>query len=379
MTVSKAAPKGGLEGIIAGDTAIGDIDGEKGELRYCGYLIKDLAEHSNFVETSYLLWNLELPTRQQLEDLRTSLAAERGLPRAVLDVLAIVAPTLDPMAALRTAISALQCDDVRGPDTDRQANLRRAVRLTAKLPTIVAAYDRIRSGKKPIEPRADLSHAGNFLYMLSGEVPHADVERMLDVCLVLHAEHGFNASTFAARVTAATLSDIYSAVTSAIGTLKGPLHGGANTEVMRMLLEIGSVQNVEPWLDALLAKPGAKIMGFGHRVYKVMDPRALILKEFSKKLAKVKGDARWYEISEKLEALVKARKHIDVNVDFFSASTYYAMGIKPELYTALFAIARISGWVAHVLEQFAHNRLIRPEANWIGSGPRAYVPAGQRG
>jgi len=379
MTVSKAAPKGGLEGIIAGDTSLGFIDGEKGELRYCGYLIKDLAEHSTFVETTFLLWHGELPNRQQMEDLRTSLAAERALPAVALEVLKLVAPTLDPMSALRTVVSALQCDDVRGPDTGVKENLRRSVRLTAKLPTIVAAYERIRSGTNPIEPRADLSHAANFLYMLTGEVPHAEVERMLDTCLVLHAEHGFNASTFAARVTAATLSDMYSSITSAIGALKGPLHGGANTEVMRMLLEIGSVQNVESWLTKLLAQPGAKIMGFGHRVYKVMDPRALILKEFSKKLAKVTGDSRWYEMSERLEALVKAKKHIDVNVDFYSASTYYAMGIRPELFTAVFAIARISGWAAHVLEQFAHNRLIRPEANWIGSDARAYVPVSQRG
>ena len=372
------APKGGLEGIIAGDSALGFIDGEKGELRYCGYLIKDLAEHSSFVETCYLLWHLELPTKQQLEDVRTSLLAERALPGVVYDTLKLVSGSQEPMDALRTATSALSCDDVAAPATDTKANLRRAIRLTAKFPTIVAAYERLRQGKKPIEPRSDLSHAGNFLYMLSGDVPLPEVEHMLDVCLVLHAEHSFNASTFAARVTAATLSDMYSATTSAIGTLKGPLHGGANTEVMKMLLEIGSVQNVEPYLDKLLATPGAKIMGFGHRVYKVMDPRALILKEFARKLAKVKGDARWYEMSEKLEGLVKARKHIDVNVDFYSASTYYYMGIKPELYTALFAIARISGWTAHVLEQYAHNRLIRPEANWTGSGPRAYLPVDKR-
>jgi citrate synthase len=378
MVVSKDKPKGGLEGIIAGDTAIGSIDGEKGELRYCGYLIKDLAEHSSFVETTYLLWHLELPSHQQLEDLRTSLLAERALPGVVYDTLKLVAGSQEPMDALRTAVSALSCDDVRGPDTDRQANLRRAARLVAKLPTIVAAWSRLRAGKKPFEPRSDLSHAANFLYMLSGEAPQPEVERMLDTCLVLHAEHGFNASTFAARVTAATLSDVYSAITSAIGTLKGPLHGGANTEVMRMLLEIGSLQNVEPYLDKLLATPGAKIMGFGHRVYKVVDPRALILKEFSKKLAKVKGDARWFEMSEKIESLVRVRKHIDVNVDFYSASTYYAMGIRPELYTAVFAIARISGWIAHVLEQYAHNRLIRPEANWIGAAPRSYVPLSQR-
>ena len=378
MVVSKDKPKGGLEGIIAGDTAIGNIDGEKGELRYCGYLMKDLAEFSNFVETTYLLWHLELPNRQQVEDLRTSLNAERALPGVVHDVLKLVATSQEPMDALRTAVSTLSCDDVRGPDTDRQANLRRAVRLTAKLPTIVAAHERLRAGKQPIEPRSDLGHAGNFLYMLSGEVPHAEVERMLDTCLVLHAEHGYNASTFAARVTAATLSDIYSSITSAIGALKGPLHGGANTEVMKMLLDIGSPQNVEAYLDQALSK-GAKIMGFGHRVYKVMDPRALILKEFSKKLGKVKGDPRWYEISEKLEALVKARKGIDVNVDFYSASTYYSMGIRPELYTTVFAIARVSGWIAHVLEQYAHNRLIRPEANWIGAAPRSYVPLSQRG
>ncbi|MCC6672082.1 MAG: citrate synthase [Planctomycetes bacterium] len=377
MSVSKAAPKGGLEGIVAGDSAIGYLDGEKGELRYCGYLIKDLADHSNFVETVWLLWHLELPNKAQLEELRTSLLAERALPGIVYDVLKTVAQHQEPMDALRTAVSAMSADDVPGEVTDRRSNLRRGIRLTAKFPTIIAAHERLRQGKKPLEPRSDLSHAGNFLYMLTGEVPHPEEERMFDTCLVLHAEHGFNASTFAARVTAATLADLYAAITSAIGTLKGPLHGGANTAVMQMLLEMGSVANVEPYLDRILAR-GGKVMGFGHRVYKVMDPRALILKDFSQRLAKVKNEPRWYEMSAKLEALMKARKGIDVNVDFFSASTYYYMGIRPELYTTIFALSRIAGWVAHVLEQYGNNRLIRPEANWIGAAPRPYVPLGQR-
>lgn len=282
------------------------------------------------------------------------------------------------MDALRTAVSALCLDDVAGDVTDRAANLQRGIHLVAQFPTIVAAYDRLRDRKEPLPPRDDLSHAGNFLYMLTGEEPEDEVAHMFDVCLVLHAEHGFNASTFAGRVTAATLSDLYSAVTSAIGALKGPLHGGANTAVMNTLLGIGSVDGVEPYLDAVFSR-GEKVMGFGHRVYKVVDPRAIILRKFSERMADLSGERKWFEMSARLEQLVKSRKGIDMNVDFYSASTYYYMGIKPDLYTAIFAISRVAGWVAHVLEQYANNRLIRPRSNWVGAGPRNYVTMDQRG
>ena len=377
MTQTNVAAKGGLEGITAADSAIGKIDGQVGELRYCGYLITDLAEHSDFVETTWLLWHGELPTRAQHETLRADLRANRELPAEVLDLLRTAATRQDPMAALRTAVSLLSASDIDGEDTDRDANLQRAVRLTAKLPTIVATYARLRRGEEPVAPNPELDLAANFLWMLNGEVPDAEIARMLDVCLVLHAEHGFNASTFAGRVTAATLSDIYSAVTSAIGTLKGPLHGGANTAVMQMLLEIGSVDAVEAELDRRLASK-EKIMGFGHRVYKVVDPRAIILRQFSERTAEITGEPKWFQMSERLEQLMKAKKDIDMNVDFYSASTYYSMGIEPDLFTPIFAISRITGWIAHALEQYANNRLIRPRANWVGPDPRAYVPLAER-
>ena len=372
MTQSKVAPKGGLEGVTAADSSIGKINGTIGELRYCGYVITDLAEHSDFVETVYLLWHGELPTKAQYDELKADLRAHREVPDTVMDTLRQIAPMQGPMDALRTTVSLLSIADVEGPATDKDANRQRAVRLTAQFPTIVAAYDRLRDGKDPVAPDSDLDHAANFLYMLTGEKPDDEIARMLDVCLVLHAEHGFNASTFAGRVTAATLSDLYSAITSAIGTLKGPLHGGANTAVMKTLLEIGSVDAVESDLDARLAR-GEKIMGFGHRVYKVVDPRAVILRKFSKRTAEISGESKWFDMSEKLEGLMKARKGIDMNVDFYSASTYYSMGIKPDLFTTIFAVSRVSGWIAHIFEQYANNRLIRPRSNWVGSGPRDYV------
>jgi citrate synthase len=372
MPESKTMSKGGLEGVVAADSSIAWIDGEKGELRYRGYLIKDLSDNSNFVETTHLLWHDELPTREQHAELAAALAARRELPPAVMDLLRKIAPLQPPMDALRTIVSMLSIDDVPGETTDAAVNLQRGTRLVALFPTIVAAYHRLRTGKQPIPPRSDLSHAANFLYMLTGEVPSEQAERMFDTCLVLHAEHDLNASTFAARVTAATLSDLYSAIVSAIGALKGPLHGGANTEVMHMLLEIGGPAEVDSYVGDLISR-GQKVMGFGHRVYKVVDPRALILKEFSRKMARITGKPDWFQMSEKIEGIVKARKGIDVNVDFYSASTYYYMGIDPDLFTAIFAISRISGWTAHVFEQYANNRLIRPRSHWIGAPNREWV------
>ncbi len=372
----QAAPRAGLEGVAVADSAIAKIDGTVGELRYCGYLIKDLADHSDFVETSALLWDGELPKQDKLAKLRTDMRQQRGLPTLALDLVQRLAGEQSPMDCLRTVVSALAIgDDVL--TTDDAVNRERAIRLTAQLPTIVAAYDRVRKGKSIVEPREDLTHAANFLYMLTGTVPSDEEAEIFDTCLVLHAEHGFNASTFAARVTAATMSDIYSAVTSAIGTLRGPLHGGANTAVMNTLLEIGSVDAVEAHLDGMLARR-EKIMGFGHRVYKVVDPRALILKQFARDLAKQKGEPKWFEMSERLEELMKSRKGIDMNVDFYSASTYHYMGIDADLFTCVFAMSRVAGWTAHVLEQCANNRLIRPRANWVGPDDRDYVAVDQR-
>ncbi len=378
MADSKIASKGGLEGVSVADSSIGKVDGVKGELRYCGYFIKDLAENSDFAETTWLLWHRELPTRSELEAFRTELKAQRALPSSILSLLRDLAPRIGSMGALRTVVSALGADDIPGDDTDPEVNIQRSIRLTARFPTIIAAYARIRSGEDPIAPLNELKHAANFLYMLNGTKPSAGVEQMMDTCLVLHAEHGFNASTFSGRVTAATLADMYSAVTAAIGTLKGPLHGGANRAVMKMLLEIGNLEDTEAHVDNLL-NTGQKIMGFGHRVYKVVDPRAIILKEFSRRLARETGEPKWFAMSEKIENLVKARKGIDMNVDFFSASAYYYMGIAPDLFTAIFAMSRISGWTAHIMEQYANNRLIRPRSEWIGAEPRDYLPLDQRG
>ena len=378
MMQSKPAPKGGLEGVEVADSAISRIDGTVGELRYCGYLIKELADHADFVEVAHLLWHGELPTRAEWSELDGVLRSHRSLPAEVMEVLRTVAPHQVPMDALRTAVSAMSPAEVEGAETDRDANLKRAALLTARIPTIVAAYERLRNGEIPVEPRDDLDLSANFLWMLTGNLPTDEMAKVLDVCLILHAEHGFNASTFASRVTSATLSDMYSAVVSAIGALKGPLHGGANTAVMNTLLELGEEDAVEAYVDSALAR-GEKIMGFGHRVYKVVDPRALILKEFSQRLGDLTGEPKWFRMSEKLESMIKARKNLDPNVDFYSASTYHAMGVPADLFTCLFAMSRITGWTAHIMEQHANNRLIRPRSNWVGPDPRAFVSFDQRG
>jgi citrate synthase len=367
----------GLEGVVAADSAIGKIDGQVGELRYRGYLIKDLADYSDFVETSYLLVEGKLPTKSELEGFRKKLLDAQSLSEPIQAMCKQLATQMAPMDFVRTIVSALCVDDRPNDDDDRQKNIERGVSLIAKLPTIVANYARLRRGEAPIAPHPDLGFAATFLHMLTGKVPDEAEARMFDVCLILHAEHGFNASTFSARVTAATLSDMYSAITSAIGTLKGPLHGGANTAVMNMLLKIGEPKKAEAFLDDLIERK-QKVMGFGHRVYKVVDPRALILKEFSRKLAEHKNEPKWFEMSEILEKAMKAKKGIDMNVDFYSASTYYYMGIEPDLFTCIFAMSRMAGWVAHVLEQQANNRLIRPRSNWVGPGALDWVPIEKR-
>src|SRR5258706_10074449 len=370
--------KAGLEGIVAAESRISDVNGDKGELIYSGYDIHDLAEHSTFEEVIYLLWHGELPTRAALQELQQSLSDETGLPTAIQELIGAIPKDASPMDMLRTVVSALSFYDPDGADMSAEANERKAIRLTAKFPTIVTTFQRMRNGLKPIEPRKDLSIAGNFLFTLRGEEPDEVSTRTMDVAFILHADHELNASTFAARVTAATLSDIYSAIVSAIGTLKGPLHGGANEGVIKNLLEIGSVEAVEAWVkDAFAHK--RKIMGFGHRVYRTVDPPAIHLAEMSRQPGERTGQTKWYEMSRKMEEVVMREKHLNANVDFYSASTYYALGIPTDLFTPIFACSRISGWTAHVLEQFRNNRLIRPRAEYVGPRGLKYVPIEERG
>lgn len=379
-TVS-AAPRAseGLEGVIVAESSISYVDGRAGRLVYRGYAIEDLARESTFEETSKLLLDGVLPTRPELEAFERGLKAERALDATTLAAVSAFAPDASPMSALRTGVSMLGMTDPDRDDDGPEATRRKAIRLIARFPTLVAAFHRIRSGSEPVEPRSDLGHAANFLYMLSGVEPDPADARVLDVCLILHAEHGMNASTFSARVTAATLSDIHSALVSAIGTLKGPLHGGANQEVMKMLLEIDA-DGIEPaeHVRRKLAA-GSKVMGFGHRVYRTMDPRAPLLRGFSKELGERAGEPRWYRMSEEILETMKSEKGIDPNVDFFSASTYHALGIPLDLFTPIFAIARASGWATHVEAQYAHNRLIRPRANYVGERDLRYIPIDERG
>ncbi len=378
MSNEANAVKAGLEGAVAASSSISYIDGNIGKLIYCGYNIHDLAQHSTFEEVIYLLWNSRLPTQPELDELKAQLNKESGILPEIQQVIRSLPEGVNPMDMLRTVVSALSLYDPDGQDMSREANVRKAIRLTAKFPTLVAAFQRIRSGLEPIEPRGDLSIAGNFLYTLRGEVPDEVATRTIDVALVLHADHELNASTFAARVTAATLSDIYSSVVSAIGALKGPLHGGANEGVIKNLLEIGSVDKVEAWTLEQFAKKN-KIMGFGHRVYHTEDPRATHLREMSRQLGERTGETKYYEMSRKMEEVVNREKGLNANVDFYSASTYFALGIPTDLFTPLFACSRISGWTAHILEQYANNRLIRPRAEYIGSMDVKYTPIQERG
>lgn len=372
----------GLEGVVAAQTRISRVMGEEGRLIYGGYEIDDLARHTTFEEVCHLLWYGELPGRARLDELRAMLVREAGVDDRVLNVVRAAPPAAHPMATLRTAVSALSFTDPDAEDMSPEANQRKAIRLTGQTITLTAAIDRLRKGHEPLEPRTDLSLAGNLLYMLSGSPPDDDAERVIDAALTLHAEHGLNASTFAARVTAATLADMHSAAVAAIGALKGPLHGGANERVMRMLLAIDRPESADAWVTAALAR-GEKIMGFGHRVYRALDPRAPILKELAGRLAGRGGDTRWLDISEQVQQAMaremQARgKKVYPNVDFFSASVYYTLGIEMDLFTNLFACARMAGWTAHMMEQWQDNRLIRPRAEYIGPDRRDVVPIGQR-
>ncbi|HEX9938294.1 MAG TPA: citrate/2-methylcitrate synthase [Longimicrobium sp.] len=373
----------GLEGVIVGQSKLSDINGEVGELIYGGYDIDDLARNTTFEEVCYLLWNGELPNREQLDGLKAELQANGALTDQMLGVLRALPGDADPMAALRTAVSALGTFDADADDITDASVRRKSVYLTAVTPTLVAAYDRLRNGKEPLQPREGKSIASNFLYMLNGEEPNDTRCRTMDVALVLHAEHAMNASTFAARVTAGTLSDVYSCITSAIGTLKGPSHGGANVEVMNMLREIDeSGQDPAQWVRSAL-EGGKKIMGFGHRVYRATDPRATVLRELADKIMAEAGETRWLDLSDKIRATMaeemeKKGKKIYPNVDFFSASVYTTLGIPMDLFTAVFAIARTPGWTAHLLEQFADNRLIRPGSEYIGPRGKTVTPIDRR-
>ncbi len=367
----------GLEGIVAAHSRICFVDGVEGRMLYEGYDIHDLADHASFEEVAYLLWYGDLPTRSQLDALNRELRGARPLPEPVMAIIKGVPKDALPMDVLRTAVSALGVYDPDARDNGQPANVRKSVRLTAQIATIVAAIDRTRNGKPPVAPDPGLGHAANFLYMLRGERPDATATRAVDIALILHADHELNASTFSARVTAATLADMHSAITSAIGTLKGPLHGGANEAVMRLLLKIGDVSNAVPTVKQILANK-EKIMGFGHRVYKTEDPRATHLRKMSEELCRQTGQLKWYEMSREIEKYMLVEKHLHCNVDFYSATCYYALGIPIDLFTPVFAVSRISGWSAHVLEQFADNRLIRPRAEYVGPLNRTYVPIDQR-
>ncbi len=369
--------KGGLEGIVVGKTELSFIDGAQGRLTYRGIDIHDLAKNSTFEEVCYLLWYGHLPKAAELEDLKRRLAQERAVPNDIIAALRVLAPRSPPMEALRTTVSALSAFDPDVAKNDPIGNQRKAVRITAKTATLVAAYHRLRAGLEPIAPTPDLSHAANFLYMLTGARPDAEIARDFDVALVLHVDHGFNASTFTARVTASTLSDMHSAITSAVGTLKGPLHGGANEAVMHMLEEIGSAEAAREHVRGKLAHK-EKIPGFGHRIYKTLDPRAPHLAEMSERLGKRSGNLKWYEMSSAIQRVVKEEKGLDANVDFYSASAYHSMQIPTDLFTPIFAIARVAGWSAHVMEQLKDNRLIRPDADYVGPAKQEYVPIEKR-
>ena len=367
----------GLEGVVAAQTRISDVDGRQGRLFYAGYDIADLAAHASFEETIHLLHHLELPTASQLEETIATLRAESTLDPLLVELIASLAERTGPMTTLRTAVSAAAALD---PDDQEsaEANLRKAYRLMAKTPQIVATYQRLRTGADAIEPRDDLGIAANFLYALTGKQPDPEVARDFDVVLVLYADHTLNASTFAGRVAAATLADMYAAATAAVATLQGPLHGGAIEAVREMLEEIGSPDQAPAWVRERLAAK-QKVMGFGHRVYKTWDPRATVLRDIAERLGRQFGDSRWFDTSVRVQETVMEEKKLYPNVDFYTASVYSALGLPPDLYTPLFATARMAGWTAHIREQYADNRLIRPDSEYVGPAPRNWKPLESRG
>lgn len=367
----------GLEGIVAGITKISHIDPGEPQLIYRGYRIADLAEHSSFEETAYLLLHGKLPSKAELEAFDQELKANREVPQEFYDLLKAAPKDVHPMDILRTGVSVLGLSDPDRNDDSPEANLRKATRIIAKFPTIAANGYRITQGKDPVAPDISLSHAANFLYMLTGEKPDKDDAKVLDTTLILYADHGFNASTFSSRVTISTLSDIHSAITSAVGTLKGPLHGGANQKALEMLQEVGDPAKAEQFVKDKLAAHEL-IMGFGHRVYKTADTRTPIMKQLSKYLAEKNGDSKWFDISENIEKTVKEEKGLPANVDFYCGSVYHSLGLPKEVFTTLFAVARVAGWSSHVMEQLEKNRLIRPTSIYEGKDGLTYVPINER-
>ncbi|WP_435069250.1 citrate synthase [Haloplanus sp. C73] len=373
--------KRGLDGVVVFESQLSYIDGDAGELEYLGYAIEDFAQEASFEEVLSLLWNGAWPTREEHEEFAARLAAQRDLEPPVYDLIEeLAARDENPMAMLRTVTSSLSAydPDIDAEPDDREANIAKGCRITAKLPTVLAAFTRLRDGKDPVEPREDLGHAENFLYMLNDEVPDDVAADAFDTALVLHADHGLNASTFASMVTTSTLSDLHSGVTSAIGTLAGSLHGGANQNVMRMLKEIDE-SDADPgeWIEQAVEE-GRRIPGFGHRVYSVRDPRAGILASYSERLGEQSGDRKWYDYSVAVEEHMSEVTRFSPNVDFYSASMYYQMGIPMDIYTPIFALSRVGGWIAHMLEQYEDNRLIRPRARYIGDRGREFVPLDER-
>ncbi len=375
--MNTAGTSRGLEGIVAADTRLSDVRGDEGVLIYAGYDINELAGKITFEEVVHLLHENRLPNAQELAALKRTLAGYRALPPNVIEILKALPKNTPPMHVLRTGVSALGCFDAEAEDTAPEAQKRKALKLIAQLPVITAYFHRLRNGKSLLESDPSLGEAANFLYLIDGEKPGVEKEQTLDLCYVLHADHGMNASTFSARVTIATLSDIYSAITTAIGTLKGPLHGGANEGVIKMLLEIGSPAKVDAYVENALANK-QKIMGIGHRVYKTLDPRAPTLRTMAQKLSAKIGEPKWIQMSDRIAELMLTRKNLNANVDFYSATVYYSLGIPTDLFTPIFAIARTAGWTAHILEQLADNRLIRPQSHYTGPIGLKVKPVDQR-
>ncbi len=367
----------GLDGIVAFSSSKSAIDGDKGELIYAGYNIDTLAENSTFEEVAFLLWFDRLPTRKELDELNDQLVAERHLPDTVVNYLKNTSKDAEPMSVLRTATSMLGDFDEEAEINEPEANFRKSIRMTAKMPAIIAGFQRARDGKEVLAPLKEGSTAYDFLYMLNGERPGEKAEKVMDICLIIHAEHGMNASTFVSRAVCSTQSDIYSAITGAIGSLKGPLHGGANAAVMNMLLQLDDDADVEAYIKEQLAER-KKIMGFGHRVYRTIDPRAKHLQKMAKELAEETDMMTLYNWSEQIQSVMKNEKGIDPNVDFFSATVYYSMGIKTDLFTCIFAMSRVTGWTAHFLEQAGNNRLIRPRQLYTGKKNLPWVPIEER-
>ena len=376
-TATDSNAAAGLRGVIAAQSKIGDVDGEKGVLIYEGYNIHDLAENSTFEEVIYLLWNGKLPTASELAGLTDKLKANYRPAPEVIAMMKQFPKDAQPMDVLRTAVSSLDFYDADGHGTDREAAMDAAIKMTAQIGSLVAAWERIRNGKDVVEPDTSLGIADNFLYMLRGEKAPADEARMFDIALILHADHELNASTFTTRVVAGTLAGMYGAVTAGIAALAGPLHGGANTNVMKMLISIGDLDKVEAWVDKALEEK-RKIMGIGHAVYKTEDPRATWLRKFSKQMGEKKGEMKWFEMSQAIEKMMHDKKGMYPNVDFYSASTYYLMDIPLDLFTPIFAVSRIAGWTGHILEQYANNKLIRPRAEYVGPRDLKYVPVAER-